>query len=187
MWQPATADTDIDTENKMNNYQDTQQDQESEAECDLVRRWRYVCSALDLGNSLSSQRVDDDGGDDVNDDDNDDEARILLICKLWNELEFPASVDSSQVKNRREGAACTLFSLLFAATKRYHRVGHVYVYDNMDSEEPRQLSIGQVMGCSCEDGPQFASEYSSELSQATTLLGEFSSSETRQELLICVL
>jgi hypothetical protein len=40
------------------------------------------------------------------------------------------------------------------------------------------------MACGCEEGPQFASEYSSELSQVKTLLGEFSNSETREELLI---
>jgi hypothetical protein len=176
MWRP-TADTENSSSNEL-----IYQDQEPKAECDLVRRWRYVCAALNLGKSLSSQRVDNAGGDNINDDDNDDEARILLFCKLWNALEFPASVDSSQVKNRRTGATCTLLSLLLATAKRYHRVG--YVYDRRDGMEPREISIDQAIKCICEEGDQFTSEYSSELSQVKTLLGEFSSSEVREELLI---
>jgi hypothetical protein len=172
MWQPATATA---TGNNQHIYQ---QEQEAEAECDLVRRWRYVCAAMDLGDSLSSQRVDDN--------DNNDEARILRFCKLWNALEFPASVDSSREKNRRTGAACVLFDLLIAAAKKYHQVGAVYMtYENDEyNREPRLFHIDELMNCICEDGVQFASQYSSELMEASALLGEFNSSKTREELLL---
>jgi hypothetical protein len=137
-----------------------------------------MCAAMDLGNSLSSQQTADN--------DNDDEARILRFCKLWNALEFPASVDSSRRKNCRTGATCNIFTLLFAAAKRYHRVGAVYMnYDNDEyNREPRPFHIDELMMCQCGDGLQFASEHSSELSQADALLGEFSSSQTREELLL---
>jgi hypothetical protein len=136
MWQPAAADTESNRINS-NHKRTNQEEQEPEGECDLVRRWRYVCAAMDLGNSLSSQQtVDDDCGD---------EARILLFCKLWNALEFPASVDSSQVKNRRPGADCNLFNLLFVAAKRYHRVLCIYIRYGNDkhNREPRLFHIDE--------------------------------------------
>jgi hypothetical protein len=104
IWQPSTASTG-------NNQQ---QEEEPEAECDLVRRWRYVCAAMDLSSSLSSQRTHEN----ANNDGDGDEARILRFCKLWNALEFPASADFSRVINRRTGASCVLFSLLFVAAQK---------------------------------------------------------------------
>jgi hypothetical protein len=90
------------------------------------------------------------------------------------------------VRNRRAGASCVLFDVLFAAAKKYHRVGDVYMnYENDEyNREPRLFMIDELMNCICEDGVQFASEYSSELMEASTLLGEFNSSKTREELLL---
>jgi hypothetical protein len=171
IWQPSTANTG-------NNQQE---EEEPEAECDLVRRWRYMCAAMDLGNSLSSQRTHE------NDDDSDgDEARILRFCKLWNALEFPSSADSSRVINRRLGSSCVLFSVLLVAAQKYHRVAGVYMYDEKDknSKERRLFAVDELINCHCTDGIQFASKYSSDLMEASALLGEFKSSKTREELLL---
>jgi hypothetical protein len=178
MWQPTAAHT------KESNS--IHPEQESEAECDLVRRWRYVCAAMDLGKSLSSQQTDDNNDNDNDNNDNGDEARILRFCKLWNNLEFSASVDSSQRENSRTGADCNLFSLLFVAAKMHHRVKGVFMrYENDEHDrEPTLFHIEYLIGCHCAEGVQFASEFSSELLQAATLLGEFSSSKTREELLV---
>jgi hypothetical protein len=172
IWQPSTASTG-------NNQQ---QEEEPEAECDLVRRWRYVCAAMDLSSSLSSQRTHEN----ANNDGDGDEARILRFCKLWNALEFPASADFSRVINRRTGASCVLFSLLFVAAQKYHRVGCVYMnFENDEyNREPTLFDINELIDCQCTNGLQFASEYSSELMEASAVLGDFNSSKTREELLL---
>jgi hypothetical protein len=157
MWQP----------DEKKSGSNTSSEQDEEPERDLVRRWRYVCAATDLCKTRQ------------------EEENVLQFCKLWNAVEFPSLVDSSNMENLRPGAGCVLWNLMAETAAKKH--GMLQALDFMaDNESDRSLIRidSNEATCYCPDGVQFKKLYADELSELQRLLLSEFSNTTCEQLLI---
>lgn len=128
------------------------------SESDLARRWRYVCSALNL---CSKKEVE----------------KLAALCDLVIGLEFETDDNSMKMQGRRPGVSCSLMNKYLAIAKSHEQIKIVCRDDGVVG------SIDDALTCLCDPGEEFLKHNRALLAQVQRLLVSFQP-PLRRELLI---
>jgi hypothetical protein len=134
---------------------------EQEEECDLARRWRYVCYATNLCNDEEIEQV-------------------VSFCRLYRFLEYSknADVTSRGYECRRAGAGCSLGDLLQEVARDYYDAKK-YSFTDVDGND-HYFEIGAQ--CHCDDGVRYCKNFRGKLNQLRRLLVSLSDPVRREVL-----
>mmetsp|Transcript_31587 Transcript_31587/g.57179 ORF Transcript_31587/g.57179 Transcript_31587/m.57179 type:complete len:293 (-) Transcript_31587:527-1405(-) len=134
-----------------------------EPECDLARRWRFVCCTTGLCDMAETEK-------------------IVQFCKLWNALEFEKGVDCKEMKNRRNGSGCALTNCLLEVARDHHGATGMLRFEDHDNERVA-VDIRDDSTCVCDAGNEFQSKFEATVDQARHLLVSLDD-QVRREVLV---